>query len=210
MGVGPGYITAPPTPQSAASGGPIFFGDPSAGYTTAYIFRIPDMHARGRKRVYAFLALSTHRERLAMKAFSFISAAFRDLATWIQELVEIEAERAREREEEGSAVAALNAAYRNSGLGGRGPSESGIGLGGGLGGGRAEFPRERHRDSSSSFLTGGSRSGYMQRMGGSMGPSGFTPKARGLAELAGLPDFFIELHSRFVKLLLELGIVLGS
>lgn len=145
-----------------------------------------------------------------MKAFSFISAAFRDLATWIEELVEMEAERAREREEEGSAVAALNAAYRNSGLPGRGPHESGIGLGGGLGGGRAELSRERFRDSNSGFLTAGSRSSYMQRMGGSMGPSGFTPKARGLAELAGLPDFFIELHARFVKLLLELGIVLGS
>ncbi|KAI0486752.1 vesicle coat protein [Xylaria cf. heliscus] len=210
MNVGPGYITAPPTPQSAASGGPIFFGDPSAGYTTAYIFRIPDMHARGRKRVYAFLALSTHRERLAMKAFSFISAAFRDLAAWIQELVEAEAEREREREEEGSAVAALNAAYRSSGFGGRGPHDSGIGLARGHGGiGNTERSKDRDRNNSS-FLTGGSRSGYMQRMGGSMGPSGFTPKARGLAELAGLPDFFIELHTRFVKLLLELGIVLGS
>ncbi|KAJ8121948.1 hypothetical protein O1611_g9969 [Lasiodiplodia mahajangana] len=210
MSVGPGYITAPPTPQSAASGGPIFFGDPSAGYTTAYIFRIPDMHARGRKRVYAFLALSTHRERLAMKAFSFISAAFRDLASWIQELVEAEAERARERDEEGSAVAALNAAYGNSGFISRGPHDSGIGLGGGLGGGRPDMLKQRDRDTNSSFLTGGSRGGYMQRMGGSMGPSGFTPKARGLAELVGLPDFFIELHTRFVKLLLELGIVLGS
>ncbi|KAI1427635.1 vesicle coat protein [Xylaria sp. FL1777] len=209
MSVGPGYITAPPTPQSAASGGPIFFGDPSAGYTTAYIFRIPDMHARGRKRVYAFLALSTHRERLAMKAFSFISAAFRDLAAWIQELAEAEAEREREREEEGSAVAALNAAYRNSRFGGRGPHETSLGLGGGLGGGVLDGRKERDRDTSS-FLTGGSRGGYMQRMGGSMGPSGFTPKARGLAEVVGLPDFFIELHTRFVKLLLELGIVLGS
>ncbi|KAI1363626.1 vesicle coat protein [Xylaria arbuscula] len=209
MTVGPGYITAPPTPQSAASGGPIFFGDPSAGYTTAYIFRIPDMHARGRKRVYAFLALSTHRERLAMKAFSFISAAFRDLAAWIQELAEAEAEREREREEEGSAVAALNAAYRNGRMGGRGPHESSIGLGGGLGGGTTDGPKNRDRETSS-FLTAGTRGGYMQRMGGSMGPSGFTPKARGLAEVVGLPDFFIELHTRFVKLLLELGIVLGS
>jgi hypothetical protein len=208
MSVGPGYITAPPTPQSASSGGPIFFGDPSAGYTTAYIFRIPDMHARGRKRVYAFLALSTHRERLAMKAFSFISAAFRDLAAWIQELAELEAEREREREDEGSAVAALNAAYRNGGFGGRGPHDSGIGLGGGLGGGTESF-KDRERDTSS-FLTGGGRSGYMQRMGGSMGPGGFTPKARGLAELVGLPDFFIELHARFVQMLLELGVVLGS
>ncbi|KAH8166856.1 hypothetical protein CIB48_g1386 [Xylaria polymorpha] len=160
--------------------------------------------------VYAFLALSTHRERLAMKAFSFISAAFRDLAAWIQELVEVEAEREREREEEGSAVAALNAAYRSGGFGGRGPHDSGIGLGRGHGGVGNMMDRSKERDRNSSFLTGGGRSGYMQRMGGSMGPSGFTPKARGLAELAGLPDFFIELHTRFVKLLLELGIVLGS
>ena len=54
------------------------------------------------------------------------------------------------------------------------------------------------------------RGGFVQRMGGSMGPGGFAPKARGLAELVGLPDFFIELHSRFVQLLLELGVVLSS
>ncbi|RYP04246.1 hypothetical protein DL764_004585 [Monosporascus ibericus] len=204
-----GYITAAPTPQSAANnGGPIFFGDPLAGYTTAYIFRIPDMHARGRKRVYAFLALSTHRERLAMKTFSFVSAAFRDLAAWIQELAEAEAEREREREEEaGSAVAALNAAYGNGGFGGGGPRDSGVGLG--LGGGSIE--RDRDRGSESSFLTSGGRGqGFIHRMGGSMGPGGFAPKARGLAELVGLPDFFIELHTRFVRILLELGVVLGS
>ncbi|KAI2603545.1 vesicle coat protein [Hypoxylon fragiforme] len=210
-GHGPGYITTTPNPQSAANGGPIFFGDPLAGYTTAYIFRIPDMHARGRKRVYAFLALSTHRERLAMKTFSFVSAAFRDLANWIQELAEAEAERDREREEANSPIAALNAAYGNGGFG-EGPRDSGIGLG--LGGGfGTNLDRDRERDranDTSSFLTGGGRGGFMQRMGGSMGPGGFAPKARGLAELVGLPDFFIELHSRFVQLLLELGVVLSS
>ncbi|KAI1759865.1 vesicle coat protein [Hypoxylon sp. FL1150] len=209
---GPGFITTTPNPQSAANGGPIFFGDPLAGYTTAYIFRIPDMHARGRKRVYAFLALSTHRERLAMKTFSFISAAFRDLANWIQELAEAEAEREREREEANSPVAALNAAYGHGGFGTDGPRDSGIGLG--LGGGfgpNLDRERERERMSdTSSFLTGGGRGGFVQRMGGSMGPGGFAPKARGLAELVGLPDFFIELHSRFVQLLLELGVVLSS
>ncbi|KAI0201461.1 vesicle coat protein [Astrocystis sublimbata] len=216
MNYGPGYITAPPTPQSASSGGPIFFGDPSAGYTTAYIFRIPDMHARGRKRVYAFLALSTHRERLAMKAFSFISAAFRDLASWVQELVDLEAERERKNEEAGSAVAAINAAYsnnhNNTNGASHGPRDSVIGLSGrdfNNGMGNSERPKQLDRNTSS-FLTGGGRSAYMQRMGGSMGPSGFTPKARGLAELTGLPDFFFELHRRFVTLLLELGIVLGS
>lgn len=206
---GPGFITTAPNAQSAANGGPIFFGDPCAGYTTAYIFRIPDMHARGRKRVYAFLALSTHKERLAMKAFSFISAAFRDLANWIQELAEAEAEREREREEANSPIAALNAAYGHSGFGGDGPRDSGIGLG--LGAGYSTMDRERDRMSdTSSFLTGGGRGGLVQRMGGSMGPGGFAPKARGLAELVGHPDFFIELHSRFVQLMLELGVVLSS
>lgn len=203
-----GYITSAPTPQSAASnGGPIFFGDPLAGYTTAYIFRIPDMHARGRKRVYTFLALSTHRERLAMKTFSLVSAAFRDLAAWIQELAEAQAEREREREEEsGSAVAALNAAYGNGGFGIGGPRDSGVGLG--LGGGSIE--RDRERGNESSFLSGGRGHGFVHRMGGSMGPGGFAPKARGLAELVGLPDFFIELHSRFVRILFELDLMLGS
>ncbi|KAI1469333.1 vesicle coat protein [Daldinia caldariorum] len=213
MNHGPGYIAAPPNPQSAANGGPIFFGDPLAGYTTAYIFRIPDVHARGRKRVYAFLALSTHRERLAMKTFSFISAAFRDLANWIQELAEAEAEREREREEASSPIAAINAAYSRGGFGGDGPRDSGIGLNLGGGFSVANLDRERERDranDSTSFLTGGGRIGLTQRMGGTMGPGGFAPKARGLAELVGLPDFFIELHSRFVQLLLELGVVLSS
>ncbi|KAI2616735.1 vesicle coat protein [Hypoxylon sp. NC1633] len=206
---GPGYITAPPNPQSVANGGPIFFGDPLGGYTTAYIFRIPDMHARGRKRVYAFLALSTHRERLAMKTFSFISAAFRDLANWIQELADAEAEREREREEASSPIAALNAAYGHSTFG-DGPRDSGIGLGLGSAYG---MDRDRDRDrinDTSSFLTGGGRGGFVQRMGGTMGPGGFAPKSRGLAEVVGLPDFFIELHTRFVQLLLELGVVLSS
>ncbi|KAH6654035.1 vesicle coat protein [Truncatella angustata] len=209
LSVNPAYINATPTPQSAASGGPIFFGDSINGFTTAYIFRIPDMHARGRKRVYAFLALTTHRERVAMKVFGFISAAFRDLAAWVQDLADAEAERERERLELQGGITSNLSSY--GGGYERGPRDSGVGFG--LGGG--SFPdqdRERSRDSGSSFLTGGGRTGLTNRMGmgGSMGPGGFAPKSRGLAELVGLPDFFIELHSRFVRLLLELGVVLGS
>ncbi|KAK8100247.1 uncharacterized protein PG998_008361 [Apiospora kogelbergensis] len=203
-------------PASQSSGGPIFFGDPLAGYTTAFIFRIPDRHARGRRRVYAFLALSTHRERVAMKAFNFLSVKFQELADWIVGLAEAEAEREREREEGNSPITSLQSQYTNTngaygnGRGGDapGPRDSGIGLGGG------SFDREKpDRDSGSSFLSGGSRSGFIQRMGGmggTMGPAGFAPKARGLAELVGRPDFFIELHAKFVKLLLELSVVMGS
>jgi hypothetical protein len=103
-----------------------------------------------------------------MQTFSFLSAAFRDLAAWIQGLAELELER----------------------------SES------------AQSPRTGNEDArytpTSSFLSAGrSRGGFDGRL--SMGP-----KPRGLAELVGLPDFFIELHTRFVRLLIELGLMLGG
>ena len=183
----PSFITNQ-SAGSAASGGPIFFGDALAGYTTAYIFRIPDVHARGHKRVYAFLALSTHKERLAMKTFAIISAAFRELALWIQQLAEAEAERAASSSPVSGSLYGFNA-----------------------GGGYAQPRRSPSTLTSvdrgeSSFLTGGS--GFTRRMGG--GGVSYAPKARGLAELVGQPDFFIELHRRFVQLEFEVGVALNS
>lgn len=176
---------------SAASGGPIFFGDPGTGYTTAYIFRIPDVHARGHKRVYAFLALSTHRERLAMKSFAFVAAAFRDMASWIQEMAEAEAERTLARSSGSAATSPITASPGYGSI----PAE--------------QVPAPISAPSGgSSFLMGGG--GLSRRIGGGFGGSAVTLKQRGLAELVGLPDFFIELHTRFVRLLLELRVVLGS
>lgn len=197
-------ITSPSTssfvtthsPGAAASGGPIFFGDASAGYTTAYIFRIPDVHARGHKRVYAFLALSSHRERLAMKTFTFISNAFRELAAWIQGLAEAEAERyASDSSAASSPLSAAGAA----------------GIYGGAGMGMSQLQQQQpiENTTGSGFLSGG-MGGLSRRTGGAYGGGGVSLKARGLAELVGLPDFFIELHSRFVQLLFELGVVLSS
>ncbi|KAK3941345.1 folliculin [Diplogelasinospora grovesii] len=191
----PAFVTTH-SAGSAASGGPIFFGDPIAGYTTAYIFRIPDVHARGHKRVYAFLALSTHRERLAMKTFGFIAAAFRDMAAWIQALAEAEAERTL---------------AESSGSGSASTASSPVVAGPGYGSFQSEpatFPSAAARGGGSSFL--GGMGGLSRRMGAGYGGSGVALKQRGLAELVGLPDFFIELHTRFVRLLLELGVVLGS
>ena len=55
----------------------------------------------------------------------------------------------------------------------------------------------------SSFLSGRSR--------GSDGKfAGVSLKGRGLADLVGLPDFFIELHARFVRLLAELSVMFGA
>jgi hypothetical protein len=198
----PAYVTTHSI-GAAASGGSIFFGDKKVGYTTAYIFRVPDVHARGHKRVYAFLALSTHPEPTAVKTFTFLSAAFRDMAGWIQEMAEVEAERAMNLEGgqgSGSSASSPVGPPAGSGLGGYGSfqSESAAALPVASGGG-----------SGSSFLMGG-MGGLSRRMGGGFGGSGVALKQRGLAELVGLPDFFIELHAKFVRLLLEIGVMVGS
>ncbi|RDA84983.1 hypothetical protein CP532_3865 [Ophiocordyceps camponoti-leonardi (nom. inval.)] len=189
----PSFVTTL-SPGSAATGGAIFFGDAVAGYTTAYIFRIPDLHARGHKRVYAFLALSTHKERLAMKTFAMVSAAFRDLATWIQQLAEVEAERTRESSPMGSVW--LNGDWTPQ------PPVSALDTAAAAASVSASADR-----AGSSFLTGGS--GFARRMGGP-GSASSSLRARGLAELVGQPDFFIELHGKFVRLLLEVGVALNS
>ncbi|KAL2258287.1 hypothetical protein VTK26DRAFT_8445 [Humicola hyalothermophila] len=186
----PAYVTTHSI-GSAASGGSIFFGDQKAGYTTAYIFRVPDVHARGHKRVYAFMALSTHPEPLAVKPFTFLSAAFRDMASWIQELAEAEAERA---------------VAESSGSAGSSPVMPGPGYGSFH---SEPAPPPAPRGSGSSFLMGGV-GGLSRRMGGGFGSSGVALKQRGLAELVGMPDFFIELHAKFVRLLLEIGVMVGS
>lgn len=198
---------------SAVTGGPIFFGDALAGYTTAYIFRIPDVHARGHKRVYAFIALSTHKERIAMKTFAIISSAFRELAMWIQQLAEAEAERAAD------SSPSIGSTFSGAGVGGG--NASGSGSGGAMVAGGYATPSQQSASAfesaassvsatadraGSSFLTGGS--GFTRRMGGGAGAS--APKARGLAELVGQPDFFIELHQKFVQLLFEVGVTMNS
>ncbi|KAL2117452.1 hypothetical protein VTJ04DRAFT_7112 [Mycothermus thermophilus] len=242
---------------AAASGGSIFFGDKKVGYTTAYIFRVPDVHARGHKRVYAFLALSTYPEATAVKTFTFLSAAFRDLAGWIQELAEAEAERAAQAAQNplhaqgrGQGNYTGNNNHHGQGQGAEGGSGSGSGSGSsaasspvvppGSGYGSSFHSHSEHggfghhghaqqgpippppaplasgtsNASTSSFLTSGG--GLSRRMGGGLG-GGFggagaasSIKQRGLPELVGLPDFFIQLHAKFVRLLLEIGVVVGS
>lgn len=130
-----------------------------------------------------------------MKTFTFISSAFRELAAWIQGLAEAEAER-------------LSEAGSSSPL-----SASGVYNVGGIGS-TMSTPQQTPIENagSSGFLAGGAMGGLSRRMGGGLGygSSAVALKARGLAELVGMPDFFLELHQRFVQLLLELGVVLSS
>ncbi|KAL5614978.1 uncharacterized protein BROUX77_000815 [Berkeleyomyces rouxiae] len=185
LGSIPGFVTTH-SAGYAASGGPIFFGDPVAGYTTAYIFRISDVHARGHKRVYAFMAISTHGERQVMQKFEYLARRFRQMAASIQQMADLEAEKTTDSSSSpvlGSgpfAPPAPTSQYDTA-------STSSTGT-------------ERDRGGSS-FFPG--NSGGLNRRMGSGGP-GVSLKARGLAELVGQPDFFYQMHSSFTKLLYEM------
>jgi hypothetical protein len=63
--------------------GPLWFGDPIAGYTIAYVFRLADMHARGRQRYYALLALAGTDTQRAFESCSMIWALFEQIAIHI-------------------------------------------------------------------------------------------------------------------------------
>jgi len=57
-------------------------------------------------------------------------------------------------------------------------------------------PKTTHNTPTSSFLSGRNRNFGEVSL-----------RARGLAELVGLPDFFIELHARFVRMLIEMSLL---
>jgi len=203
------------TQSLTSSGGPIFFGDPVAGYTTAFIFRVPDPQARGRTKIYAFIALSRAHERTAMKAYPLLSAAFRDLATWIQRLAEREANRLEIAEQESeryenslSAAQASSSILQSSSSNRRAsiisstsPRSPAVMQSLAV---RTTTPEKLTITPTSAFLSGRScdPDGYPRKSAGSL-------KARGLAELVGRADFFIELHARFVAILAQLGMAFG-
>ena len=74
--------------------GPLCFGDPSTGFTIAYVFRLADTHARGRQRYYALLALAGSDSRRAFEACTIIWSFFEQLARNIIETAEQAALRA--------------------------------------------------------------------------------------------------------------------
>ena len=68
--------------------GPLCFGDPTVGYTVAYIFRLADPHARGRQRYYALLAQVGYDTKRAFEACTIIWNFFEQLASNIIETAE--------------------------------------------------------------------------------------------------------------------------
>lgn len=68
--------------------GPLWFGDPVAGFTIGYVFRLADSHARGRQRYYALLALAGSETKRAFEACTLIWSYFEQIAMNIVEAAE--------------------------------------------------------------------------------------------------------------------------
>lgn len=87
------------------SSGPICFGDSVAGYTIAYIFRLPDPMARGKRRSYALVALAGKDAGRAFRACPVIWRAFGRIASSIVSAAERFQDEEKKREEQSSATA---------------------------------------------------------------------------------------------------------
>lgn len=82
------------------SSGPLCFGDSIAGYTIAYIFRLPDPMARGKRRSYALVALAGKDAGRSFRACPVIWRAFGRIASGIVSAAENFQEEEKRRAEQ--------------------------------------------------------------------------------------------------------------
>ena len=82
------------------SDGPFCFGDTVAGYTIAYVFRLTDPKARGRRRAYAFVALAGKDASRAFRACPMVWEAFAAMARGIEEAAQRSQDSQKQKEEE--------------------------------------------------------------------------------------------------------------
>lgn len=136
-----------------AQTGPIMFGDPLAGYTIAYVFRLPDAKARGGRRSYALVCICPD-QKIVVSSWKYVVAAFESLVHRIKFLA------AKKQAEDAQVSPLLSNSF--SSIASRGPE------------------------------------GFLRRR--PPGESGFGSQ-KGLAELVGREELFVEMHMCFVKLL---------
>ncbi|KAI9771497.1 MAG: hypothetical protein M1840_002117 [Geoglossum simile] len=166
--------------------GSLVFGDPQAGYTIAYVFRIRDPRARGGRRGYALICLAGRDERRVMRIAPCIMRWFESTASWIVSMADREANTTHPPT---SPASIISQSPTNMGMTSHAATTSAGGL---------------NVTPVSPFLSGRSHDpdGFLRR--------GTETRAKGLAELVGREDFFVELHAVFVRLLGQLGHMIGG
>ncbi|EFQ97514.1 hypothetical protein MGYG_00555 [Nannizzia gypsea CBS 118893] len=168
------------------SSGPLSFGDPSAGYTVAYVFRLPDPMARGKRRSYALVALAGKDAGRTFKASPLIWRTFSRIANNIVSAAEKfqESEKIREYGPSPVSPAATVTSHTTTAT--------------------ASTTSSRGYTPISSFLTGRALDpdGQPRRAG--------QVRARNLIEIVGNEYIFAELHAQFVALLQQLSAMFAS
>jgi hypothetical protein len=185
-------------PRGSQSG-PLYFGDPVAGYTIAYVFRLPDPRSRGKRRVYALIALGGRDSWRVSTAYVMITKAFESIAGQIVAM----ADAVLERES-----AASQASRPSTSVGLTTPPLS-TSLPQPMSALPEPSPEKERARSAATSPVQASRisdvSGFLSAR--KVDPSGFprvsreVMKAKGLAEIVGKDDFFVELHARFCLIL---------
>lgn len=120
-----------------------------------------------------------------MQAFGLLSKAFRELASWIQWLAEAENDKLDNAIVSGTSDGTRRGSDQGSVSSNFGGSTGSMVSGGSFGGSFGGGGMGRHR-----YSTGG---GYSS-----------SPRNRGLADLVGRPDIFLDLHAKFVSLAAQL------
>jgi hypothetical protein len=163
------------------SDGPLCFGDSIQGYTIAYVFRLTDPKARGRRRCYAFLALAGKDARRAFRAAPMLWETFASMSKGIEGAATRAVEEKERRDEEARQQRADQAARTSSQKTTSAQGEK-----------MAYTPV-------SSFLSQRAMDpdGTMRRVG--------QTSPRSLAEIVGDETIFAVLHQYFVALLRCLG-----
>ena len=82
-----------------SSDGPFCFGDTNTGYTIAYVFRLTDPKARGRRRAYAFIALAGKDASRAFQACPMLWESFKRMAKGIETAAQRHQDRQKQKEE---------------------------------------------------------------------------------------------------------------
>jgi hypothetical protein len=190
-------------PRGSQSG-PLYFGDPVAGYTIAYIFRLPDPRARGRRRMYALLALGGRDSWRVSTAMVMITKAFEGIAGQIVAMADQVLER------ESAASAAQSPRPSTSGF----ASPLSTSLPSPLATGSpnsADLDRARSATTSPVSSARSNLSDVSSFLSArKVDPDGYprvsreVMRAKGLAEIVGNDNFFVELHARFCVILAAL------
>jgi len=188
------------------SSGPMLFGDPIAGYTIAYLFRVPDPLARGGRRMYALQALGADCWR-ATAAFTQVTKAFETIAnkiiTMADQILDRKSTILTSHPSTGDILRStppLSTSLPSESTPLNGPRSPQLGQHQNVkSSANSPVGNQKNLDVSSFFVAKGVDPDGHKRVARKV------PRARGLAEIVERDNFFIELHAQFCVILYNLA-----